>query len=272
MGDFIKELNIIDFLGLLLPGSFLLLMVNYTQTHKLTGLEFTAADIIFLIVGGYVVGSLLHDVWELIELAIWKVIVFFDPKVHAVKNAERVQKKARITLKKKARITLKKKASITLKKKARITLKKKANITLKNCVEKYFSIKVGMGKSLPFKWNTNDNVWIREADPLIQTALVEKGNYRKRIVFDGFHVMMRNLFCASILTIVIPLCVGIPVPLYDFLSEYIKNSLAVVIIIAAGLALMAWRSWHYAYLKYKYSYEDFMVLCADKNIKDKPVL
>ena len=256
MGDFIKELNIIDFLGLLLPGSFLLLMVNYTQTHKLTGLEFTAADIIFLIVGGYVVGSLLHDVWELIELAIWKVIVFFDPKVHAVKNAERVQKKARITLKKKARITL----------------KKKANITLKNCVEKYFSIKVGMGKSLPFKWNTNDNVWIREADPLIQTALVEKGNYRKRIVFDGFHVMMRNLFCASILTIVIPLCVGIPVPLYDFLSEYIKNSLAVVIIIAAGLALMAWRSWHYAYLKYKYSYEDFMVLCADKNIKDKPVL
>lgn len=248
MGDFIKELNIIDFLGLLLPGSFLLLMVNYTQTHKLTGLEFTAADIIFLIVGGYVVGSLLHDVWELIELAIWKVIVFFDPKVHAVKNAERVQKKARITL------------------------KKKANITLKNCVEKYFSIKVGMGKSLPFKWNTNDNVWIREADPLIQTALVEKGNYRKRIVFDGFHVMMRNLFCASILTIVIPLCVGIPVPLYDFLSEYIKNSLAVVIIIAAGLALMAWRSWHYAYLKYKYSYEDFMVLCADKNIKDKPVL
>lgn len=256
MGDFIKELNIIDFLGLLLPGSFLLLMVNYTQTHKLTGLEFTAADIIFLIVGGYVVGSLLHDVWELIELAIWKVIVFFDPKVHAVKNAERVQKKARITLKKKASITL----------------KKKANITLKNCVEKYFSIKVGMGKSLPFKWNTNDNVWIREADPLIQTALVEKGNYRKRIVFDGFHVMMRNLFCASILTIVIPLCVGIPVPLYDFLSEYIKNSLAVVIIIAAGLALMAWRSWHYAYLKYKYSYEDFMVLCADKNIKDKPVL
>lgn len=248
MGDFIKELNIIDFLGLLLPGSFLLLMVNYTQTHKLTGLEFTAADIIFLIVGGYVVGSLLHDVWEFIELAIWKVIVFFDPKVHAVKNAERVQKKARIKLKKKASITL----------------KKKANITLKNCVEKYFSIKVGMEKSLPFKWNTNDNVWIREADSLIQTALVEKGNYRKRIVFDGFHVMMRNLFYTSILTIVIPLLVGIPVPLYEFLSEYIKNSFAVVIIIVAGLALMAWRSWHYAYLKYKYSYEDFMVLCADK--------
>lgn len=255
MGDFIKELNIIDFLGLLLPGSFLLLMVNYTQTHKLTGLEFTAADIIFLIVGGYVVGSLLHDVWELIELAIWKVIVFFDPKVHAVKNAERVQKKARITLKKKASITL----------------KKKANITLKNCVEKYFSIKVGMGKSLPFKWNTNDNVWIREADPLIQTALVEKGNYRKRIVFDGFHVMMRNLFYTSILIIVIPPCVGIPNPLYEFLSEYIKNSVAVYIIIGMSLVLMAWRSEHYAYLKYKYSYEDFMVLCADKNNKDKNV-
>lgn len=239
MGDFIKELNIIDFLGLLLPGSFLLLMVNYTQTHKLTGLEFTAADIIFLIVGGYVVGSLLHDVWELIELAIWKVIVFFDPKVHAVKNAERVQKKA--------------------------------NITLKNCVEKYFSIKVGMGKSLPFKWNTNDNVWIREADPLIQTALVEKGNYRKRIVFDGFHVMMRNLFYTSILIIVIPPCVGIPNPLYEFLSEYIKNSVAVYIIIGMSLVLMAWRSEHYAYLKYKYSYEDFMVLCADKNNKDKNV-
>ena len=163
--------------------------------------------------------------------------------MHAVKNADRIQKKANITL------------------------KKKTNIKLKNCVEKYFSIKVDMGKSLPFKWNTNDNVWIYEADPLIQTALVEKGNYRKRIVFDGFHVMMRNLFYVSILTIVIPPCVGIPIPLYEFLSEYIKNSVAVIIIIAVGLLLMAGRSWHYAYLKYKYSYEDFMVLCADKNNK-----
>lgn len=249
MGDFIKELNIIDFLGLLLPGSFLLLMVNYTQTHKLTGLEFTAADIIFLIVGGYVVGSLLHDVWKIIELGVWKAIILLDPKLYAAEDAERIQKKA--------------------------------NITLKNCVEKYFLLKddalkggnklenclIGLGKILSRKRYTYDNVWIREANPLIQTALVEKGNYRKRIVFDGFHVMMRNLFYVSILTIVIPPCVGIPIPLYEFLSEYIKNSVAVIIIIAVGLLLMAGRSWHYAYLKYKYSYEDFMVLCADKNNK-----
>lgn len=261
MGDFIKELNIIDFLGLLLPGSFLLLMVNYTQTHKLTGLEFTAADIIFLIVGGYVVGSLLHDVWEFIELGVWKAIILLDPKLYAAEDAERIQKKA--------------------------------NIALKNCVKEYFLIKddtlkggnelenclIGLGKLLPWKRYTYDNVWIREANPLIQTALVEKGNYRKRIVFDGFHVMMRNLLCTSILIKVITHCVGIPNPLNEFLREYINNPDAVCVIITVSGFLMAWRSWHYAYLKYKYSYEDFMVLCsyedfmvlcADEN-KDKNV-
>lgn len=271
MGDFIKELNIIDFLGLLLPGSFLLLMVNYTQTHKLTGLEFTAADIIFLIVGGYVVGSLLHDVWEFIESIIWKKFLPTNPQIHAARDVDAEVRMNNIDfIDLKNDVEGKKPIDSDTTPNERND-NKTGNDSQKNDAQQGTRGAQSDGKQQKTQWWDGYH-WICQENPMIQTILVEKGNYRKRIVFDGFHVMMRNLFCASILTIVIPLCVGIPVPLYDFLSEYIKNSLAVVIIIAAGLALMAWRSWHYAYLKYKYSYEDFMILCADKNIKDKPVL
>ena len=247
MGDFIKELNIIDFLGLLLPGSFLLLMVNYTQTHKLTGLEFTAADIIFLIVGGYVVGSLLHDVWEFIELNIWKKILRYNPQILAAKDVD-----------------------------AEVRMK---NDDLKNAVKKILKHdnitpnenndnETGNDSQKTQWWD--DYHWICQENPMIQTILVEKGNYRKRIVFDGFHVMMRNLLYTNILITVITLFLGVPNPFCEFLREYIKNPYIIWPIIIAGWILMWRRSRHYAYLKYKYSYEDFMILY--KNNKDKPVL
>lgn len=270
MGDFIKELNIIDFLGLLLPGSFLLLMVNYTQTHKLTGLEFTAADIIFLIVGGYVVGSLLHDVWEFIELNIWKKFLLTNPQICAARDVDaevRINDIALVDLKNDVEGKKLKVSDITPNERDD---NKTGNDSQRTDAQQGTCSAQSPGKQQKTRW-WDDYHWICQENPMIQTILVEKGNYRKRIVFDGFHVMMRNLFYASILTIVIPPCVGIPIPLYEFLSEYIKNSVAVIIIIAVGLILMVWRSWHYAYLEYKYSYEDFMVLRADKNSKDTNV-
>ena len=34
---------------------------------------------------------------------------------------------------------------------------------------------------------------VRQLNPVIQSRLVNKGNYQKRQVFDGFHVIMRNM-------------------------------------------------------------------------------
>lgn len=39
MGDFIKELNIIDFLGILLPGSLLILVLSYDYSGAVIGMD-----------------------------------------------------------------------------------------------------------------------------------------------------------------------------------------------------------------------------------------
>ena len=87
MGDFIKELNIIDFLGIMLPGSSFLLLINYTELQTLTGLQFTAADTVFLLVGGYIVGSLFHEIWDILEKWLWKCSDL-DPKTYAAAAEE----------------------------------------------------------------------------------------------------------------------------------------------------------------------------------------
>ena len=265
MGDFIKELNIIDFLGLLLPGSFLLLMVNYTQTHKLTGLEFTAADIIFLIVGGYVVGSLLHDIWESIELIIWKNFLPTNPQICAARDVDAEVRMNNDNLKNAVKKILKN-DNITPNKNSD---NKTGNDSQRTDAQQGTCGAQSPGKQQKTRW-WDDYHWIWQENPMIQTKLVEKGNYRKRIVFDGFHVMMRNLLYTNILITVITLFLGVPNPLCEFLREYIKNPYIIWPIIIAGWILMWRRSRHYAYLKYKYSYEDFMILY--KNNKDKPVL
>ena len=88
MSDFTKELNIIDFLGIGIPGCTLvlllignnvepLLLVNYFGS---TCSELTRA--IILIILGYIVGMLIHEVGDVIEKIMWH-IKWLDPKTYA---------------------------------------------------------------------------------------------------------------------------------------------------------------------------------------------
>ena len=90
MGDFIKELNIIDFLGILLPGCFLILIlcgepiiISFRESY-LSSIGDISISII-IIVSAYVLGSLLHEICDWIEKIFWKVF-FFDPKSYASYN------------------------------------------------------------------------------------------------------------------------------------------------------------------------------------------
>lgn len=266
MGDFVKELNIIDFLGILLPGTVVLLLINYTKTQTLTGLEFTATDVVLLIVGGYVLGSLLHEVWDLLEKILW-MLFFLDPKIYA---ARAVDKEIVIEQKSKKK-TNEINKTIDFKKDV-VSWFEKSIIVADACTDENglpeIESKCKQVCSEYWKWcrkirewlknrELHQYSWIRRYNPLIQTLMVNKGNFTKRTVFDGFHVMMRNLFCAILLIRAGAKCLKIEDPMLAFLSEYIGDYAAYVRFVL--LLLMLIRSYHYAYLKYKYTYENFVV-------------
>ena len=68
MGDFIKDLNIIDFLGMLLPGAFVALCLSIQHPgawqilETAIGCELSLSlRITVVLVVGYVIGMLLHE-------------------------------------------------------------------------------------------------------------------------------------------------------------------------------------------------------------------
>lgn len=309
MGDFIKELNIIDFLGIMLPGSSFLLLINYTKLQTLTGLQFTAADAVLLLVGGYIVGSLFHEIWDILEKWLWKC-PDLDPKTYAaaavdaevyVQNQDLkdwtseklnmnfagagnmqcswLQKLALCGLLFGIFLVLfsEDQNAIKLFSDGRIVI-----ITSIFCigvfsilpfVASYFRKCLNNRSASPtapatsatsnrFAWTRvmDDYLWIQTANPVIQTKMVGKGNFSKRTVFDGFHIMMRNLFLTMETISLYAWMKGIPNPTVSFFSEYVGAFPAKILLVAVQLTMLG-RSVHYAYLKYKYTYENFVEIC-----------
>ena len=82
MGDFIKDLNIIDFLGMLLPGAFVALCLSIQHPgawqilETAIGCELSLSlRITVVLVVGYVIGMLLHELGDRLEKCLWLVPV-----------------------------------------------------------------------------------------------------------------------------------------------------------------------------------------------------
>ena len=80
MGDFIKDLNIIDFLGMLLPGAFVALCLSIQHPGAWQILETAigcelglSLRITVVLVVGYVIGMLLHELGDRMEKCLWLV-------------------------------------------------------------------------------------------------------------------------------------------------------------------------------------------------------
>ena len=107
---------------------------------------------------------------------------------------------------------------------------------------------------------------LRTANPYIQTKLVGKGNESKRTLFDGWRFVMRNL----ILTLAISnlICLWKPLDLYCWIAPRLigaNNDMTFhltisLLIVSCVLVLMLIRYYHYAYLRYKYSLENYINL------------
>lgn len=83
----------------------------------------------------------------------------------------------------------------------------------------------------------------------------ENYKIRKRMIFDGFRAMSRNLFIALTVLLVYAKCSS--GSLAGLLAAVQGNRLYAAALFAVQIMLLA-RYWHYSYLKYKYCYEDYL--------------
>ena len=81
--------------------------------------------------------------------------------------------------------------------------------------------------------------------------MVDKQNCKKRVVFDCFHLMMRNLILViALLNYMQAAKLSIP--------QCVERIIVVIMLV---------RYMHYSYLKYKYSYEDYLKELAQEEKK-----
>ena len=288
MGDFIKELNIIDFLGILFPESAFLLLINYSQTKQIFGLEFTAADVILTLTGGYLIGSLIHELGDLLEKKIWEHPLF-DPKVYAARAMKNYISVRRDSLKE----VVEANCNVLLVSNSIPNdhdfvggLLRTIFLGLTLFCSIYFPFMEEISRSIGCLlvdifgivnlsvciwlgvWNsiatcTNKTIyysWIQKSNQMIQTKLVNKGNYSKRVVFDGFHVMMRNSLLVIVILNVFQYFGNLHNVFILLMEQFIPGKIGMLLSMNALVILMILRYIHYSYLKYKYSYEDFLEL------------
>lgn len=101
MGDFIKDLNIIDFLGMLLPGAFVALCLSIQHPGAWQILETAigcelglSLRITVVLVVGYVIGMLLHELGDRMEKCLWLVPVL-NPRLYAARTTKLLEREAK---------------------------------------------------------------------------------------------------------------------------------------------------------------------------------
>lgn len=316
MGDFIKELTVIDILGILFPGAAFLLLINYSVTEQMTGLTFTASDTVLLLAGGYLLGSLVHEAGDLLEKFLWQ-FPGFDPKVYAARNVNLETVQAKNSLEEVVNNPFGRKSTLECSMKEGQVFFHGFILggllylilpvfeicwnyglcwsTLWGAVSLFFnewgqkSIRKNNEEqdkknrdNKPSESSSQDNKesqnmksdpsrslfyysWIQLANPIIQTRIVNRENYNKRVLFDGFHAMMRNLCLMVALLNLYGRGAGIDPILLTFIGSYTKLSeWSCTVVAAALILLMMVRYAHYSYLKYKYSYENFINWCEER--------
>lgn len=206
MGDFIKDLNIIDFLGMLLPGSLFIISTQKAlpvdELLKYFGEDpGVAPRITFLLVAGYVIGMLFHELGDFLEWLLHKCSCF-DPRTRAAKRTGLIDHL------------------------------------------------VAGGKS---KTKSDALQAVRKGDSIYFSVIDNKTDTRKRNLFEGFRTMARNLFLVLLLLLFFP--GGFPKGFPGVLAE--ANTVQIFFYVGA-CTLLFMRYRHYSYLKFKYSYEDYL--------------
>ena len=298
MKDFFKELNIIDILGIGVPGCLLVLLLGGDQTAALLWADQFQGNVLafaaLLLVAGSLAGMLIQELGDLIEKGLW-LIPWLDPKFYAanaVNSTDLTKVKDKVE-------------------KHTCAEPGKGKCLLAQCLSAVAALLVvGCAVALlPVAiWTAaaaaDDAVWfdpkamwglwplgvmllaalllrpkvdftdaaiktVRNANPYIQTCLVGHGNTSKRTLFDGWRFVMRNLILVLSVTNLVSLWK--PVDLYCRVAHMLVGKggdmtghlFWLIVATACVVGLMLVRYYHYAYLRYKYSLENYIRMIAE---------
>lgn len=295
MGDFIKELTIIDFLGMMVPGSLLLLLLNDDLgIHNIWSGYFgqnAAADTIILLVAGYLVGMVLHEIGDLLEKVVWATNMF-NPRYYAARKVFGNKESSYQLLNDSnlSNITDKKGNDGDSSEWGKVQWGKAigscfvltlflfviaflpSNLRFESCNgilifllffegllfgSYFFQKKLEQKDNGQNKGDGRINS-ILDQNAAIQTLIYGKGTAPKRQIFDGFYCVMRNLLL--VLGIVNSYARAFQTSALSSMINSLYETPEHLILYYLVILFMAVRCVHYAYLKYKYGYEDFLHL------------
>lgn len=307
MTEFFKELNIIDILGIGVPGCLLVLLLGGDQTAALLWADQFQGNVlafaVLLLVAGSLGGMLIQELGDLIEKGLW-LIPWLDPKSYAAnavnstdlaKVKEKVEKHTCAEPNKWKGVLAQLFSGVIalLAVGYAVALLPVAIWTAAAAADDavWFDPKAMWGlwplaamlltvlllrPKVAFKDDTLKTV--RNANPYIQTCLVGHGNTSKRTLFDGWRFVMRNLILVLAVTNLVSLWK--PVDLYCRVAHMLVGKGGDMtdhlfwLIVAASciVGLMMVRYYHYAYLRYKYSLENYIhMLPEDEVVKAEEV-
>lgn len=291
MGDFIKDLNIIDFLGMLLPGAFVALCFSiqhpgaWQVLANAFGCELSVSmRIAVILVAGYVAGMLLHELGDRLEKLLWHVPIL-NPRLYAAHRTTLLKREAESI---NAEIQWNQTCSFKFFESMKLLWKEwKMCVFTPISASAVIAVLLMAACALPLRWGVMLGIvlsavlyianvlilwdWfpadsggkgytiqairrVLEGDAEYYShAKQDQGSQRKRNLFDGFRSSARNLLLALI-----------------FLRAYAtakEGNLCSLIqtqmgkfptqfVTGGAMLLLLIRYYHYSYLKYKYCYED----------------
>lgn len=313
MNDFIKELNITDFLGISVPGCILLLLVLGDKTSVVLWSSFFGISensflqgLIFIVLG-YLVGMLIQEIGDLIEKGLWCCSAF-DPKTYAAYAVGPEKIREGLSSNDFSAAPLKgngiktafsvfsmliilygtvigfgralKEACLVvipgLDDSSFMFLYLDGSLSVAICAVAIFLI-YALTSRIPDKGVADKIDAVRTSNAYIQTIIVNSVNSSKRTLYDGFRFVMRNLLI--VLAIANYISFWMPLDYYKLAAQYMMTNSAplqhkfffVEVIYTFSIVLMYIRYYHYAYLRYKYSYEDFVLLHQNTQKKTQSV-
>lgn len=299
MGDYIKELTIIDFLGMLVPGSVVIFILSMDYNienfwNSVFGSESGGVvRVTMLIIMGYISGMIIHEIGDFLENNIWK-IDFLNPKLYAIRNVGENKIKTCLVdkyLKNKHKpqwihlqylevlfslflvinsVLFSVLSGILISmsynnyqmyKKTICTIEVVILVILIVLLVNFSKNKKGeVGKISKFKASAREKQILDSID-MIECYMSGKGNSSKRRLFDGFRISMRNLILSfSIIICYYFICLGKNSNFMTIIYNGVCNNLWNDALIAMIMGIIICRYIRFTFLKYKYLFEDYIEL------------
>lgn len=298
MTEFFKELNIIDILGIGVPGCLLVLLLGGDQTAALLWADQFQGNVLafaaLLLVAGSLAGMLIQELGDLIEKGLW-LIPWLDPKFYAANAVNSTD----LT---KVKDKLENHTCAEPGKGKRLLaqcLSAVAALLVVGCAVALLPVAIWTAAAAADDavWFDPEAMWglwplgvmllavlllrpkvdltdaaiktVRNANPYLQTCLVGHGNTSKRTLFDGWRFVMRNLILVLSVTNLVSLWK--PVDLYHRVAHMLVGTggdmtghlFWLIVAAACVVGLMLVRYYHYAYLRYKYSLENYIHMITE---------